>query len=33
MHAEEMEALFRHAYASPPAVTQRAKELLKRAGR
>jgi tripartite-type tricarboxylate transporter receptor subunit TctC len=33
IRADEMEALFRHAYASPAAVIQRAKELLKRAGR
>jgi tripartite-type tricarboxylate transporter receptor subunit TctC len=33
MRADEMEALFRHAYASPPAVVARAKELLKRAGK
>jgi tripartite-type tricarboxylate transporter receptor subunit TctC len=31
MRADEMEALFRRAYASPPPVVERAKELLKRA--
>ena len=33
MRADEMEVLFRHAYASPPLVVERAKELLKRTGK
>jgi hypothetical protein len=33
MTSEQMEALFRRAYASPSAIIERAKELLKRVGK
>ena len=33
MTSEQMEALLRRAYASPPAIVERAKDLLKRAAK